>query len=374
MTDDTDRTLVLFFTLGVSLKTWAESGMLDREVALYDALGNEFDRIYLLTYGDGTDRNVADALPDHVAVVPKRVVSNDLLYSLLLPFLQRDVLGDADLLKTNQMLGSWAAVLSSWLHRVPLVVRTGYVLSVFYDRKGHPLVLRLLARAVEHVAYRAADAVVTSSAAGYDYVEERYHPARHAMIPNYVETDVFRPIDVEAEPSSVCFVGRLAPQKNLRALLRALDGSGYALTVVGTGPLEDELRGLADDLDVEATFAGTVPNHDLPELLNRHEVFVLPSHYEGMPKTLLEAMACGLAVVGTDIEGIEEVVEHERTGLLCETDAAALRAALDRLVGDGELRRELGEAAREEILDTYSLETVLEAERACYREVLAHAD
>lgn len=375
MLDQSDRTLVLFFTFGVSLETWKRTGAIDREVALYEAFGEEYDRIYLLTYGGDTDETLGVNLPTHIRVVPKRVISNDFLYSLLLPFLHRDVIAQADLLKTNQMLGAWSAVIASVLYRIPLLVRTGYVLSIFYERKGQPWPLRFLSRCLERVAYLAADGVITSSKVGYKYVEARYSPSGdHLMLPNYIETDVFLPMNVDKTPNSICFVGRLAPQKNLQVLLTALEGLRCQLTVVGSGPLEEVLINQAECLDMDVEFLDNVPNHDLPELLNRHEVFVLPSQYEGMPKTLLEAMSCGLAVVGTDVIGIREVIEDGETGLLCDTDSGSIRGTLERVLSDDQLRHKLGAKAREEIVETYSLPTILTQERELHRSLIAHAD
>jgi len=81
-------------------------------------------------------------------------------------------------------------------------------------------------------------------------------------------------------------------------------------------------------------------------------------------------MACGCAVVGTDVPGIREIVAHEQNGLLVTEDSAALRAALGRLLGDKELRRELGDAARKSVAQEYSLESAVAAECKTYDELL----
>lgn len=363
--DTSGKVMVLFLSFGFSLQQWADEGFFDREVALYNDHADEYERIYLLTYGDETDLRFVDDLASNVEILPKRIVSNDVLYSLLAPFIHFRELRDADVVKSEQMLGSWSAVIAKIFFRVPMLARTGYVLSIFYDRQPKPAIIRYIARLVELITYKVADGVITSSPRGYRYVEETYCPRGvHRMIPNYIETDVFEPMAVEPAPGSLCFVGRLAPQKNLFTLLEALDGLPYSLTIVGSGPQRDELESFASNLNVDVTFAGTVPNHELPETLNRHEAFVLPSHYEGMPKALLEAMSCGLPVVGTDVVGINEVIDHEVTGLLCETDDESICEVVERILEDDELGRRLGEKAREEIIDNYSLAELARRERA----------
>ena len=368
---DECMTLALFFTFDVSMRMWDEDGIKDRELALYKHLPDTVEHVYLFTYGDERDTDYADQLPDNVSIVPKKSVSNSLLYSFLCPIIHRDILHDVDIVKTNQMLGSWTAIIASVLFSTPLVVRTGYILTKFYDKLEKPLPIRLVARTLEAVSYAAADGIITSSPHGYDYIESRYWTrGTHRMIPNYIETNVFEPMDdVEPEPGTLLFVGRLAEQKNLHALLRALDGLPYSLRLVGEGPLEDELRSLAASLDVNVEFVGRVPNHEIPRIINKHEAFVLPSHFEGMPKSILEAMSCGVPCIGTDVDGTRDVVDDGETGVLCETDSESIQSAITDLMEDDEKKKCVGEGARTEITENYSLESVVASERDLYRAV-----
>jgi glycosyltransferase involved in cell wall biosynthesis len=289
----------------------------------------------------------------------------------LCPIVHRDIFRDVDIVKTNQMLGSWTAVISSVFFNIPLIVRTGYILTKFYDKLERPLPIRLVARALETVSYAAADGIITSSPHGYDYIESQYWTrGPHQMIPNYIETDVFAPMDdVEPEPGTLLFVGRLAKQKNLHALLRSLDGLPYSLTMVGEGPLKDELRSLAASLDVNVEFVGRVPNHEIPRIINKHEAFVLPSHFEGMPKSILEAMSCGVPCIGTDVDGTRDVVDDGETGVLCETDSESIQSAIIDLMEDDEKKKSVAEGGRAEITENYSLESVVASERDLYRAV-----
>jgi len=91
-------------------------------------------------------------------------------------------------------------------------------------------------------------------------------------------------------------------------------------------------------------------------------VFVLPSQYEGTPKALLEAMACGLAVVGTNVPGIRELIQDGVNGLLCEPDVKAISEAIARLLNDAELRARLGRAARRFVEERYAQSKVVETE------------
>lgn len=377
--------LALFFDTGMSLERWDESGIIDRELAVYEELADEFDTIYLCTFG-ANDGKYSDRLAENIKLLPKRYVSNDLLYALLLPFVYFSVLRGVDIVKTNQLKAALSAVITTLVHDVSLVVRTGFVPSNFARQKCrtrsrlnpayHLMAKQFLHAAItEKIVYFLADGVFTSSAQGYLYLE-KHHWIRgnHIVLPNYIETDTFVPTDAAVEPDSICFVGRLQPQKNLRAFVRALAPLDITLTVVGSGHLQDELAEIATGEPLTIEFVGRVPNHELPALLNSQELFVLPSRFEGMPKVLLEAMSCGRPVVATDVMGSNEVVDHEVDGLLCETDPASIRSAVERLRGDSALQSTLGTAARRKICEHYSLDTVVSRERAFYETYLGGTD
>lgn len=117
---------------------------------------------------------------------------------------------------------------------------------------------------------------------------------------------------------------------------------------------------------------GFVPAEDVPALWHRAHIGVLPSYYgEGVPKSLLEAAACGKALVTTDTPGCRDVVLNEETGLLVvPRDTVALANAILRLAKDSTLRRRLGKAARERVKQKFTIECVIDKTLAIYRMVL----
>jgi glycosyltransferase involved in cell wall biosynthesis len=98
-------------------------------------------------------------------------------------------------------------------------------------------------------------------------------------------------------------------------------------------------------------------------------MFILPSHYEGHPKTLLEAMSCGLPVVGTDVPGIRELIVHGETGYLCDPSSQGIRAAIGELLWNKDLRKRIGTNAREYVVENVSLSKIVDKELALLREV-----
>jgi glycogen(starch) synthase len=178
------------------------------------------------------------------------------------------------------------------------------------------------------------------------------------VIPSAVE--VPERVGEPAEPPEVLFVGRLSPEKGILDLVQAVNGT--TLVVAGDGPLRSRVPNAL----------GFVPHDELGPLYERAAVVAVPSHREGFGVACAEAMAHGRPVVASAVGGLLDLVVDGETGLLVPPrDVPALRAALERLVGDAELRRRLGEAGRERVRERFSWPAVTDATIAAYEEALA---
>jgi glycosyltransferase involved in cell wall biosynthesis len=156
-----------------------------------------------------------------------------------------------------------------------------------------------------------------------------------------------------------CTVARLSRQKGLDVLIQAAarlrDAGPEALPrffVIGDGELRDELERLVADLGLEGVvrLVGPTPPDEVPAWLAAGDVFVLPSHFEGMSLAVMEAMASGLPVVVTRVSGSAELVPDDDHGrVVAPGDAGALAAAIRELASDAALRWRLGERAAEHV-------------------------
>ncbi len=158
-------------------------------------------------------------------------------------------------------------------------------------------------------------------------------------------------------PLRMLTVGRLSVEKGLDHLLaacRLLDpGIDYELTIAGTGPLEADLRAAASDLP-RVRFAGAVPRASLGALYRHHHLFVTATLNEAFALVALEALACGLPILGTDIEALRAVVSEGRNGVLvAPADARALADGIERIARDEPLRLALAANARGSVLPRY---------------------
>jgi len=367
-----DKKLVLFFTAGMSLKKWSEGGMLSREIRLYNELAKYFDKIYFLTYGGEEENEYKNSLAPNIELLQNKRKINLFVYSFLAPFIHRKAMRNANIYKTNQMLGSWTAVIAKVLFRKKLIVRQGYQYSSTLKKKGKNL-LSFVASIAEFFAYGLADKIIVTSHSIKNLIEQRYKikEEKIAVIPNYVDTETFKPLEIEKQEGRITFVGRLDTEKNLFSLIDAVKGMDIKLVLVGNGPLEDALKKKVKEEGIEnVEFAGVIPNERLPVELNKSEIFLQPSLYEGNPKTLLEAMACGLPVIGTNVIGIKEVITHGENGYLCETSAEAIRDAIIEVMTNNELRERMGKSARREIIENYNLKILAEKELGLMEEIL----
>jgi phosphatidylinositol alpha-mannosyltransferase len=200
---------------------------------------------------------------------------------------------------------------------------------------------------------RSAATVVALSDQQAAFLQERYgvNEDRIVVMANAVGPEFFRePPAAPAHdgPFRLLFVGRLAPQKNISLLLRAmaLVQAPVELTIVGEGQQATSLRRLTEELALtNVRMVGAQWGDNLIGWYRWADAFVLTSEKEGMPLVLLEAMAGGLPIVATDVPGIAETVEG--AGLLTPSDPAALARAVHLLAGDPDLWGQLARRSRD---------------------------
>jgi glycosyltransferase involved in cell wall biosynthesis len=177
------------------------------------------------------------------------------------------------------------------------------------------------------------------------------------VVPSAVE--IPETVGPPEEPPHVLYAGRLSEEKGVLELVEA--ARGLPLVVLGDGPLRDRVP--------DAT--GFVPPGEIGSYLERAAVVACPSRREGYGVVARQAMAYGRPVVATAVGGLVEAVVDQETGLLVpQRDPAALRVALERLLGDGELRTRLGVAARARALERFGTHAATRATITAYDRAL----
>ncbi|HZG88030.1 glycosyltransferase family 4 protein [Paenibacillus sp.] len=217
------------------------------------------------------------------------------------------------------------------------------------------------------------DRLMTVSEAFKSYMSSYVkHPERILVIPNGFDEKRFKPMAHENEVPQLITMCRLVPAKGLDVLLRACAelkrrGLPFMLHIIGDGPMREELEELARTLGVydDIVFYGYMLHPE--EFMPFFDVFVLPSRAEAFGNVFAEAALCWLALIGTDVGGIKEQIDHGANGLLVPVDdVGALADALEQVVVDPAFRYELSRAAWEKAKSKYSLNRVIRQLKRLY--------
>lgn len=235
---------------------------------------------------------------------------------------------------------------------------------------------------------RRADAIISLSQQITDeLLKAGFERSRIVEIANGVDIQRFTPASAEekgqlrrelglsVEGTQVIFTGRLNYQKGLDTLIRAWKEVQAAhpearLLLLGKDEEGGTLQQLAAELGLEGAIQFLGHSEQALPYVRSSDVFVLPSLFEGLSNALLEAMACGLAVVATNIGGTCEVIRQDLDGLLVEPgDVAALAGRLNQVVGDAAVRQHLALQARKRVEEQYTLDRTVERYTALYLRV-----
>jgi len=190
-----------------------------------------------------------------------------------------------------------------------------------------------------------------------------------------------KPADMESEQASrrplVGCIARLHRQKGISYLLEAVDPirrsfPEFKLWIVGGGPQKTKLDHFNERLGVSSHVCFLGERKDVPQLISCFDVFVLPSLWEGLPYSLLEAAALGKPVVASDIDGVRELIRHEQSGLLVPPRKPLLLAdAVVRLLRDRDYALRLGQNLKADVRNTYTLDRMVSQIQDLYLKLLS---
>jgi glycosyltransferase involved in cell wall biosynthesis len=290
-----------------------------------------------------------------------------------------------DLVHAHTPVAALIGRLAAACARVPVVVYTAHGFY-FHDRMAWWK--RALFVGLEYLGGRCTDILFTQSAEDAD-TARRFHLCRGGVIEaigNGSDPQRFRPaagddperlalrrsLGVEDGTPVIAMIGRLVAEKGYPELFAAMRDVDARLWVIGERLKSDHAQSIDRLIDAvqqdpilgrRIQFLGY--RADVPALLRAADIFTLPSHREGMPRSIVEAMLCGLPVIATDIRGSREEVVDGRTGLLVPLgDVPALARALQRLASDGALRAAFGGAGRERAISLFDESKIVQRQLA----------
>ncbi len=245
---------------------------------------------------------------------------------------------------------------------VMLPITTIFLLSLKKYAKA-PIVAseRCYPAVISQVTQRLLLLLLCKRAAGWvfqtpqarEWYGKRMGKSKVKIIPNAINKAFLRPVYEGERNKEIVAIGRLSPQKNYPILFKAYsqvvsEYPEYRLHIFGEGELRKELENLACELHIEdkVNMPGYVT--DIPERLQKAALYILPSNYEGMPNTLMEAMALGLPCIATDCDGggAKFLLDSGKNGLLIpKGDVKALSTAMKRMLADRDFAEQCGHEA-----------------------------
>ena len=356
-----------------NLRQWENSGTFDRQSALYRELQERGMRITIFSPGGRGDLDFASRLPCMRILVNSMGLPSK-LYTRRLHQIHASSLLHVDVLRTDDSGAITEGLSISWAWQIPLVYRHSYIMSNaarLVDAEKPSFVKRI--EGLERKNWSQASHIIATTAELAKHIVDQVPIAKDKLtvIPNHVDTQIFRPATV-AKRYDLIYVGRITSVKNLEALLTAVRQLDVTIAIIGSGTIlgdgttdnqePNKLQSMFGDLDGRIHWLGRIKNEDLPTYLNQAKLFVLCSLSEGHPRALVEAMACGMPIIGTNVSGIQNVLKHKITGYLCNTDADSITAAIETVLAQPDLRRKIGDNARNYAVENYSLPMLAQQE------------
>lgn len=237
-----------------------------------------------------------------------------------------------------------------------------------------------------YLAEKTAKIVVNSSGVRDFYVTHRIPAEKFVVIPNGIapatpspltREDLLSQLGLPPNVHLMAAVGRLWPQKRIKDLIWVADllkviRPDVHLLVVGEGPQRARLERYCHVVDVEDHVHFLGHRTDVPELMPHFDVLLQASGYEGLPNSVMEAMAAGVPVVATDIPGNRDLVVDNETGFLVPlADRGEFAKRVQQILNDSELAANLGEAAKQRITEHFSIEKMVRVHTVLYQELLS---
>jgi glycosyltransferase involved in cell wall biosynthesis len=271
----------------------------------------------------------------------------------------------------------WEAALYAGMARIlrrPVVFRIGGAFDIFHG-EASSIERRLIAAVL-----RLPDVVIAQSRFASDYLRSAGRTGEIVLLPNWVhEIDSSSPLRTPApRPTCLFIAGQEARRKGIDEVLGAVEqlkarGCEVEFQMIAVPPfLKKRISdaGIADAIRME----GPAEHHHLLALMRRCEIFLLPSHGEGFPNSLVEAMAAGMACVATPVGAVPEIAAEGGILIVPVGNASALADAISQLVASAELRNRLGIHARQTVCAHYVASVALPNLARTYRRLLLPAD
>ncbi len=365
--------VILFFTYGVSLKTWESSGLLSREMKFYEEMSKKYNIKYtFVTYGDSEDNSFNNYF-ENLKIIPiyEHIKYSNYKYlrlikSLLFPFkIKNKINKETSIIKTNQLYGAWVAIIFKLITGSPLIVRTGYDLYTFSKKDRKNIIKQYFYYLLTLISLNYSDLYFSSSSYDIEFLINKFKFKREKIIhiPNWVQVE--KNYNQKRNENKILMVGRLEPQKRFDEAIEVLKGSDYILEIYGDGSLEKDLKNMSKGFN-NINFLGRISNDELLKKYSEYKIYLSLSEYEGNSKTILEAMGSGCVSVVSDIPNNKEIIKNNLNGIIFNKEKDNLLNIISQLFQNETTLQEISKNGIQYINENNSLKLIADKEFTNY--------
>ena len=319
--------ILYIFTFDYSFKIWKETGILDREIEYFNRLGNENIDLTIFTFGDESDEDLLkecnfNVYPIYKYIKRPRYKIFRILKSFAFPFFIKKNI-DFDLVKQNQLQGSWIPIILKIITGKKLIIRTGYDVFLFSIKEKKSYYKRLLFYLLTQLSISFSNIYTVTSISDKKFLENYFLVRKNTIQVrmNWVQyANKKTELNVRNQ-DCVLSVGRLEKQKNYLKLIDLLKGSSKKLLIYGEGSEKKLILEYAKKEGVEIEIRDPVQNTELINLMCKYKFYITTSLFEGNPKSILEAMGAGCIVIAPKNENNVEIIKNEFNGFLYDLES-----------------------------------------------------
>jgi glycosyltransferase involved in cell wall biosynthesis len=237
----------------------------------------------------------------------------------------------------------------------------------FTFRRKYSYPVFVITKILERVCLKNSDLII---AATERLKDDAYRAAsdpskKIIVVSNWFDDLLFKPSQkktLNKASVSLISVGRLDNGKNHILLLESVkkmsETAVVNVLIIGSGEEKDNLLNYSNRNNIRLKIIDSVPNPEIPKFLRCADIFLITSKYEGQPQAVIEALSCGLPVIGTKVRGIKDVVRHSHNGLLCSENPMEIAKAIGLLINDDELYARLRSNSAKSV-QNFSFEKVM---------------
>ena len=327
----------------MSFKSWQNAGILDREIKLYNTISEKYEINYtFLTFGDSEDFEFSNKVKNST-IIPiyhkNKYYQNNLirfLHTFYIAFKLRTDFKNMDIVKSNQLMGSWIGIILKFFNKTPLIVRTGYDIFSFSLKNRKLFIKIFFYYLLTQISLIFSDLYIVTSASDKKLLKKYFlfNEKKFIINPNWVDTKTDLIPHEKRYATKILSIGRLEYQKNYEFLINELKDSNFEIDIYGEGSLHNNLIELSKKNNVRLNLFGTLPNKDLLEVMEKYKFFCLMSRFEGNPKATLEAMSRGCVCIVSNISSNKEIIEDKINGFLVHYIDGELSNKINNIVND----------------------------------------